>query len=126
MWYWWILRASTLRPCAGSIGYSVRQCVPTAAACYKASILLSPMREVLMRRLNDLGSTDQLTMFHPLPTTPRWESIPVEARERPIKLLARLLQSRRRSVAFQKNVRSSSSRRIVQIRSSTNGWETGA
>jgi hypothetical protein len=50
-----------------------------------------------MRRLNDLGSTDQLTMFHPLPTTPRWESIPVEARERAIKLLARLLQSHRRT-----------------------------
>jgi hypothetical protein len=50
-----------------------------------------------VRHRRDPGSLDQLTMFHPLPTTPQWGSIPVEVREQTVKLLARLLQLHRRS-----------------------------
>jgi hypothetical protein len=63
----------------------------------QAEHLRYPMREVLVRHRRDPGSLDQLTMFHPLPTTPRWGSLPVEVREQTLKLLARLLQIHRRS-----------------------------
>ncbi len=39
----------------------------------------------------------QLTMFHPLPLTPQWRSMPVEVREQALKLLARLLRAHRRA-----------------------------
>jgi hypothetical protein len=48
-----------------------------------------------MRRQKDPRSFDQLTIFYPQPTTPQWESLPLEARERATKLIARLLQTHR-------------------------------
>ncbi len=36
-------------------------------------------------------------MFHPLPLTPQWRSMPVEVREQALKLLARLLRAHRRA-----------------------------
>jgi len=35
-------------------------------------------------------------MFHPLPLTPQWGSMPIEVREQALKLLARLLRAHRR------------------------------
>jgi hypothetical protein len=36
-------------------------------------------------------------MFHPLPLTPQWRSMPIEVREQALKLLARLLRAHRRA-----------------------------
>jgi hypothetical protein len=36
-------------------------------------------------------------MFHPLPKTPEWQSLPVEVRDQTLKLLVQLLQTHRRS-----------------------------
>jgi hypothetical protein len=36
-------------------------------------------------------------MFHPLPLTPLWRSMPIEVREQTLKLLARLLRAHRRA-----------------------------
>jgi hypothetical protein len=43
---------------------------------------------------------DQLNLFHPIPVTPGWTLLPLEARQKALHLLARLLrQHRRRFVA---------------------------
>jgi hypothetical protein len=36
-------------------------------------------------------------MFHPLPPTPQWRSVPIEVREQTLKLLVRLLRAHRRA-----------------------------
>jgi len=66
------------------------------SACYKASTLRYPIREVLVRSRRHQGTGKQLTMFHPLPLTPQWGSMPIEVREQALKLLARLLRAHRR------------------------------
>ncbi|GAC1679322.1 MAG: hypothetical protein NVS9B2_30450 [Steroidobacteraceae bacterium] len=38
-----------------------------------------------------------MTIFHPLPLSPQWLSLPVEVREQTLKLLARLLRAHRRA-----------------------------
>jgi len=40
---------------------------------------------------------DQLTIFHPVSLVPQWISMPIEAREQTIKLLAQLLRAHRRA-----------------------------
>jgi hypothetical protein len=40
---------------------------------------------------------DQLTIFHPIPLTPQWRSMPIEVREQALRLLARLLRAHRRA-----------------------------
>ena len=40
---------------------------------------------------------DQLTIFHPMPLTPQWRSMPTEVREQTLRLLARFLRSHRRA-----------------------------
>jgi hypothetical protein len=40
---------------------------------------------------------DQLTIFHPMPLTPQWRSMPIEVREQTLKLLARLLRAHQRA-----------------------------
>lgn len=49
-----------------------------------------------MRPMRVLRSTDQLGLFHPQITTPRWSDLPAEARQQAVGLLARLLRMHRR------------------------------
>jgi hypothetical protein len=48
-----------------------------------------------MRSRRHPKAPDQLTIFHPLPLTPQWRSMPIEVREQALKLLARLLRAHR-------------------------------
>jgi acyl-CoA reductase-like NAD-dependent aldehyde dehydrogenase len=47
-------------------------------------------------------SVDQLGLFHPRPSTPRWADLPVEARQQVLSLLARLLRSHRRALLVER------------------------
>lgn len=42
--------------------------------------------------------TDQLSLFHPSPSTPQWTDLPAEVRQRVLSLLARLLRGHRRTL----------------------------
>ena len=58
-----------------------------------------------MRHVRDLRSLDQLTLFHPRPTTPQWMSFPAEVREHTLRLLARFLRQHRRAQLVEREVR---------------------
>ena len=50
-----------------------------------------------MRSRRHQRTLKQLTIFHPLPLTPQWRSLPIEVREQTLRLLARLLRAHRRA-----------------------------
>jgi len=58
-----------------------------------------------MRHIRDRRSLDQLTLFHPRPTTPQWTSLPAEVREQALRLLARLFRQRRRAQLLEREIR---------------------
>ena len=94
-WFWPLQQVSACRHYVISLGSCVRYKAPTRSACYKASTLRYPTREVLVRSRSH--QRKQLTMFHPLPLAPQWRSMPIEVREQTLKLLARLLRAHRRA-----------------------------
>jgi len=55
------------------------------------------MQGVLMPSLAKSPRASQLTLFQPLATTPRWESLPSEVRRQTLALLVRLLRAHARS-----------------------------
>jgi len=58
-----------------------------------------------MRHVRDLRPLDQLTLFHPLPSTPQWISLPAEVREHTLRLLARFLRQHRLARLLEREVR---------------------
>ncbi len=67
----------------------------TSAQCCKLSTLPTPIREVPVRHTRALRSTEQLGLFHPRATTPRWMDLPAEVQQQILCLLARLLRRHR-------------------------------
>jgi hypothetical protein len=55
-----------------------------------------------------LRSIDQLGLFHPRATTPRWTDLPAEARQQALRLLARLLRGHRRGHPIERLAREAS------------------
>jgi hypothetical protein len=84
-------------PCGNSIDCFQREGLAGRPTCYKPSSFPYLIWEVLVRHDRDLRSLDQLMLFHPLPKTPQWMSLPAEVREQTLKLLARLLRQHRRA-----------------------------
>jgi hypothetical protein len=60
--------------------------------CYKASIGPCRWQEVLMRRSMIPLRLSQPTLFHPIPSSPSFQTLPPDIQAHTIRLLARLLR----------------------------------
>lgn len=87
------------------VSFSPRRAAPKRALCYKPSTSTDPIREVPVRYSKALRWCNQMSLFHPRPTTPQWTDLPAEARRQTLSLLGRLLRLHRRGRVMERSDR---------------------